>query len=346
MKKLFLTFFVSIFFQFSFSQNIVVTTSCPSFDNASGIYYPYPSYTINGKPVYSNYIKHCLEKDTRNDCNAPIYEIMWDGNKWVWSKVERCRWVALDYTCRTRDEPITTIIATSTNSGSTPVGITNWVGTCIPIIKWEIERASFNTPCPDEYTDATQIYDAKYNFTNGKINFATRSCVFNENVTDCNKRSYEIEWNGNQWLWNNLGERCYWSVFDDTCRTKIFDSSNPEPPKIIIAKSSDAKDMPLEITDWVCTYEVLSVSDINLKNNISYYPNPSNGIFNLNFKKPQSSIEITIVNEVGQIVKTQTYSNKENVQLDLKKQNDGVYIVKIVTEDKKEAVIKLIKSQK
>ncbi len=65
------------------------------------------------------------------------------------------------------------------------------------------------------------------------------------------------------------------------------------------------------------------------ENNINIYPNPSNGIFNINLENTDNTIEIYNIN--GQLILSQK-ANDSNTTIDLSSQAKGVYFVKITSE--------------
>jgi len=82
-------------------------------------------------------------------------------------------------------------------------------------------------------------------------------------------------------------------------------------------------DFTIEVTDnsgiYNATYE-----------NIEIYPNPTNGILNINFASAQIR-EIEIVNLTGQIVK-QANINSDKIELDLSELAEGTYFVRVKTD--------------
>jgi hypothetical protein len=71
------------------------------------------------------------------------------------------------------------------------------------------------------------------------------------------------------------------------------------------------------------------------------YPNPTNGQFSIAFESTISEVEITIVDVMGKLVSTKTYSNATTVNLEIN-QAAGVYYVRLKTAEGQQTV-KLIK---
>ena len=79
--------------------------------------------------------------------------------------------------------------------------------------------------------------------------------------------------------------------------------------------------------------------------NINIYPNPSNGSFNLDINRTESSdLELTIQNTLGQIVYSETLSNvsKLQKQINLSNLEAGIYTVTITDESKLSSSQKVI----
>ena len=348
MKHRLIIFFFSVFCQFVVCQNITLATSCPDYSDSNGTYYP-TAFVFVDKVTYSNYKNDvCINETSQESCLKYGYQIKWSDNKWSWAKVGSiCNWSFFDDTCRSVQDPPTVItIATSSTNSTGPVGLTDWTGSCSPNMQWDPQEITVSSPCPSAHPDASGKYTVLEDLVYNRNKYVKQMihCFARVTATDCAKNDYEIQFDNYQWNWINAGSYCMWSSIDKSCRPKSVIDGVPPPPKIIIAKGGDVFDRPTDVTNWICTNIVLSVSDDSLKKNLSYYPNPSTGEFNLDFATPYENVEVTVVNELGQNIMTQSYKNKASIQIDLKKQNDGVYIVKIVTGDKKEAVIKLIKS--
>ena len=75
----------------------------------------------------------------------------------------------------------------------------------------------------------------------------------------------------------------------------------------------------------------ITIGDYEKDNSIRIYPNPGNGLFtiNLNFAKPDN-ITIDIYNILGEnILPDPIVFDKEQVILDLRPQENGIYFVQI-----------------
>lgn len=68
-------------------------------------------------------------------------------------------------------------------------------------------------------------------------------------------------------------------------------------------------------------------------NNISIYPNPNNGTFNISFSSQIKNASIEVCNYLGALVYKQEIVNQEN-SIELSNQANGLYFVKVMTENK------------
>jgi uncharacterized delta-60 repeat protein len=81
-----------------------------------------------------------------------------------------------------------------------------------------------------------------------------------------------------------------------------------------------------------------SINDINNEKvgNFNVYPNPNNGVFNINFNNPELKInKVEVVNNIGQTVYSEIiYDNSYNKSVDLSSFSKGIYLINIKTDNK------------
>ncbi len=85
-----------------------------------------------------------------------------------------------------------------------------------------------------------------------------------------------------------------------------------------------------------------SISENNYKNNISIYPSPNNGIFNISISSQINNGNIEVYNSIGALVFKQEIINQEN-SIELSSQANGLYFVKVINENKIVGTGKIIK---
>ena len=81
--------------------------------------------------------------------------------------------------------------------------------------------------------------------------------------------------------------------------------------------------------------QLVSTLDINeIRNNkqISTYPNPSSGLFNILISKPVTNGSIEIYNHLGQLVFNKTITSQQNT-IDISNQANGIYFVKLICDN-------------
>jgi hypothetical protein len=77
-------------------------------------------------------------------------------------------------------------------------------------------------------------------------------------------------------------------------------------------------------------------------NNISIYPNPNNGTFNISLSSQIKNASIEVCNYLGALVYKQEIVNQEN-SIELSNQANGLYFVKVMTENKIVGMGKIVK---
>lgn len=73
-----------------------------------------------------------------------------------------------------------------------------------------------------------------------------------------------------------------------------------------------------------------SLNEIISSEYINIYPNPSNGIFFVNFPNEISIDVIEIFNSLGQVVFTKKYSSNKDKEINIENQPNGVYVFKVI----------------
>jgi hypothetical protein len=88
--------------------------------------------------------------------------------------------------------------------------------------------------------------------------------------------------------------------------------------------------------------EPLEIKKNSNPGNIAFYPNPTNGLINIVVAAPIKNINIEIYNSTGILVYKQTSINKHNT-IEFANQNNGLYFVKVMNDNKTIATQKIIK---
>lgn len=75
---------------------------------------------------------------------------------------------------------------------------------------------------------------------------------------------------------------------------------------------------------------------------LSIYPNPTNGIINIELDKSYSTIKINVLDIYGKLIHTNSFSDSETISLNIDG-DSGYYFMEIVTSDGKTAFRKVLK---
>jgi len=143
-----------------------------------------------------------------------------------------------------------------------------------------------------------------------------------------NTSSVKTGWN---FTWTNLTTSATSFTEDGNL---IFSTAGPVTIKLSAEKDgciySTQKNVVVKAaTDPLC--RTFSIDDQIFSNNVSIYPNPNNGTFELNVEGANESIVITIFDSKGQTVYTssEVKTNSLVKTLDMSKASKGVYFVKV-----------------
>ncbi|MCE9538415.1 MAG: T9SS type A sorting domain-containing protein [Bacteroidetes bacterium] len=91
---------------------------------------------------------------------------------------------------------------------------------------------------------------------------------------------------------------------------------------------------------WSCVAVTSSISDVELSNNISVYPNPSNGILTIELAELQET-ELTLYNILGELVFHKTIHEKHNT-INLPDLRNGLYTIHLKNDKGTTTTTKLI----
>lgn len=74
------------------------------------------------------------------------------------------------------------------------------------------------------------------------------------------------------------------------------------------------------------------INDNYIENNISVFPNPTSGLFNVNISVPFNDLKVVVFNSFGQKI-TNTFSKATSFRLDLSDQPSGVYHINVLSDN-------------
>lgn len=89
---------------------------------------------------------------------------------------------------------------------------------------------------------------------------------------------------------------------------------------------------------------IVNVEQVQSVGQFNIYPNPTTGRLNIDLGKLAKNISLEIVNVTGQIVFANQTKEAELMNIDISHLDSGIYFVRIQTEAKEQALIKLVKA--
>jgi hypothetical protein len=95
------------------------------------------------------------------------------------------------------------------------------------------------------------------------------------------------------------------------------------------ANSCSSAPTTVVVTVAVCT----GLEDLISHNELSVYPNPSTGIFTISSANNTGRLDVTVLNMLGQTVKTESSKDSKELVLDMSTCSKGVYYVKVQMND-------------
>lgn len=202
-------------------------------------------------------------------------------------------------------------------------------------------------------TNGTDTQNGKPKYTG--VNSSTNDCSQYVAESTCNtiantKYTYTIEWSGTNWEWvktTTTGSFCVWLI--EECVTAAQGGSDATESREVLA-SNPADTTTPPCTGWTgdCAPTLSECATLGLisnefDNQFTYYPNPTNGNFNIKFDAPINELNIKLTNVLGQVIMNKTYNNTQLIELNID-QPSGIYFVKLISKNNQKANIKLIKN--
>ncbi|WP_452224373.1 T9SS type A sorting domain-containing protein [Lacinutrix chionoecetis] len=89
------------------------------------------------------------------------------------------------------------------------------------------------------------------------------------------------------------------------------------------------------------TENTLSVDEVSLQEQISFYPNPSSGDISINLGNTYANVDLSITNIFGQLVYVNAYSQTEQIKTDLNLAS-GLYFANVSVNNGNNAIVKFM----
>jgi hypothetical protein len=182
----------------------------------------------------------------------------------------------------------------------------------------------------------TTVNNAMTANTVGAVTGATRKNATTPTILD----SYSVTWNGTNVAGAVVADGIYTVWYEVAWSDSSPDASDFVNTGFAFTKGAaittvnPANDAPLTAMKIVWTPSALSLDSV-YKTKVAIYPNPSNGIINVQYNDiPVSKIDV--VNVLGQVVKSvQIDSSKSetNQSIDLSGNANGLYIINVSTNE-------------
>ena len=126
---------------------------------------------------------------------------------------------------------------------------------------------------------------------------------------------------------------------------------NPEP--LIYLNSTGTYEFRYKISrnsNLICfksvqcyDYGTIGVSEYDISNNIDVYPNPTDGIVNIDLGKHYSEISVNLNDIVGRNILNKTLQNMTLFDLNIENLPKGIYFMHLLADDKS-AIVKIVKN--
>src|SRR5690606_33137836 len=84
----------------------------------------------------------------------------------------------------------------------------------------------------------------------------------------------------------------------------------------------------LPISYWPCLNDI---NEVILEERTLIYPNPTSGIFTIQFQEPLEDLQIEVYNAVGKLVLTNQMAGKHNSVINLSNYSNGIYYIRLMS---------------
>ena len=92
------------------------------------------------------------------------------------------------------------------------------------------------------------------------------------------------------------------------------------------------KDGCTDTSECVSVNISIGLNQIQFASNLKVYPNPVSNVVNIDFAKMYNTIALDLITIAGQLIKTETFSNKKECALNIQQVPTGVYLLKIIAD--------------
>jgi len=134
--------------------------------------------------------------------------------------------------------------------------------------------------------------------------------------------------NGNE-LYTSEYDTYQWYVGTTALGTDSSEIALSSGVYTVVVTNSDG----CEATSAPYNFVLTAIANAATKNELSLYPNPSNGLFTIDLGEINKKVSITVYNVVGKIISQHEYFNTNKPLIDISSQANGSYFVTIKTDN-------------
>jgi len=195
-----------------------------------------------------------------------------------------------------------------------------------------------------------RIYNGKASFYKGFNSTATCNDFNVQSPCETPKNRYLIRWDGSKWVWSKEIDFifCQWFAPASQC---IPGFGGGTPSNTTLATSTDNSESLPPCSNWIAEAggcvpnitgcETLGFIQNMLSNNVTLYPNPTNGDITIDIGQINKSVTVSLISVTGQIIWEKNMQNTSSLEFKIT-QPAGFYFVLIVKDSGKD-LLKVLK---
>ena len=133
---------------------------------------------------------------------------------------------------------------------------------------------------------------------------------------------------------------------DDRFSGDIFGQTVDLNSTIIIGGAPEDNGAEFASTGSLYLFEItetVALNNINIKETLHVYPNPTNGKVNIDLGKTYSELVLSFRNMLGQIIFTRRYNETGFISFEIE-ETPGIYLISLSTEEEKLATFRVVKN--
>ncbi len=204
---------------------------------------------------------------------------------------------------------------------------------------------------PLEYSDGNGGFQSSSNFTDlatGTYSIEVRDdngCITSSSATVLSTSDVDVtvsQVNDSTLIANASGSSYQWLDCDNNYAPLIGGNN-------ISFLASVSGNYAVAVTQNNCTdtsacnsIVIIGIDDLAFARNIKLYPNPTNGMVNIDLGAVQSAITVKVINTLGQVVAVQQYNQVDKASFNIEAQS-GIYMITVQNETGQTATFRVVK---